>query len=136
MRIPRWSLVLVLALAALLTAHTAALLAQDEDVAAERARVAAAELKKAVERGKALWSKKLGKKSCAQCHEDPDKPKLDMTKRTWSYPAYSRRKKAVVTLHQKINEMLEYQSKAKGKLEKDSKEIADLAAYVTSLRSK
>ena len=62
-------------------------------------------------------------------------PQLDMTTRVWSYPAYSRRKRRVVTLQQKINEMIKYQTRGKP-LDGDSGELADLAAYVVSLKKK
>jgi len=105
----------------------------DADPTGERARVAAAALAKAVERGKALWSSKdLGKKSCASCHEDPEKPNIDLSTRKWSYPAYSRRKRAVLTLQQKVNEMIQYNARGKP-LDLDSSDAAALAAYCMSL---
>lgn len=107
----------------------------EEDLKAEKARIAKEALEKAVAKGKELWdSKELGKKSCSSCHENPDKPQLDMTTREWSYPAYSRRKRAVVTLHQKIQEMIRYQARGKP-LPDDSADLGALAAYVTSLKN-
>lgn len=120
-------------------AGAAALHAQDdtEELEAEKARVAKEALDKAIARGKELWSDKsqLGvKKTCTQCHDNPDKPFLDLATRDWSYPAYSRRKRAVVTLQQKINEMLKYQARGKV-LDADSTDLAALAAYCMSLKA-
>ncbi len=108
--------------------------AQDDEAA--RAKAEAEALTKAVERGKELFhSKELGRKSCATCHEDPDKPQDDLRTAKFAYPKYSRRKKAVVTLQQKINEMIKY--KARGKeLEGDSTDLAAIAAYVESIRTR
>ena len=113
----------------------AALLAQDvEDEEAELKRIAAEELEKAVAKGKELWkSKQFGKKSCTECHDNPDKPKLEMGTREFAYPAYSRRAKTVVTLQQKINEMIKFQCRGKV-LEADSTDLAALAAYVVHQR--
>ena len=117
----------------------APVVAQDEDEgrdSEEAKRVAKEELAKAVARGKELFeSRSLGRKSCKDCHEDPDKPQDNLAEIAWSYPAYSRRARRVVTLQQKINEMIKY--KARGKeLDPAGGDIADLAAYVTSLRSR
>ena len=102
--------------------------------AAEKARVAAEGLEKAVEQGKELFnSKKLGRKSCASCHEDPDKPNVSLTARSWSYPAYSRRARGVVTLSQKINEMIKFQARGPKDVALDDERIIALAAYVESL---
>ena len=115
------------------------LLAQsdEEELLAERARIAKEALVKAVARGKELWSSKefKNKKTCASCHEDPDKPKLDMVTRKWSYPAYSRRQRRVVTLQQKLNEMIKFQARGKP-LEADSTDLAALGAYIKSLKKK
>lgn len=145
MRSSRWTLALVaLSLFATLGLMTALnggrLLADDDDdaggdLAAERERVAKEALDKAVARGKEIWNDKAqvaGKKACAQCHDDPDKPKDDLSARVVAYPAYSRRKRAVVTLSQKINEMIETQSKGK-RLDGDSTDLAALGAYVMSI---
>ena len=71
--------------------------------------------------------------TCKQCHEDADKPEDILADRKWTYPAYSRRARRVVTLQQKINEMIKY--KARGKeLDTGGADIAALAAYVSSLR--
>lgn len=107
-----------------------------EELEAERARVAKEALDKAIQRGKELWGDKklLGaKKSCKTCHEDPDKPKDNLAKVAWGYPAYSRRQKSVVTLSSKINEMIKYRSRGK-ELALDSTDMAALAAYVTSIK--
>ncbi|MCG3135775.1 MAG: hypothetical protein HMLKMBBP_03531 [Planctomycetes bacterium] len=115
-----------------------ALHADDDDDAAasaEQQKLAADELAKAVKRGAEIWSSKdMFKKSCASCHEDANKPNLNMKTRAWSYPAYSRRAKGIVTLHQKIQEMVEFSSRGK-RLDDNGRDIAALAAYVTSLKS-
>src|SRR5690349_10149668 len=75
----------------------------DDDDSAENAKIAKEALDKAVTRGNELFrSKDLGKKSCASCHEDPEKPNLNLKTRPFSYPAYSNKKKAVVSMGQKI----------------------------------
>ena len=138
MRRSRWTLALALALP-LLIAPAALFADGDDDDAADEAaaaKVAAEELDKSVKRGKVLWeSKKLGRKTCKSCHENPDKPKLDMAARAWSYPAWSRRQKKVVTLQQKVQEMIKYQSRGKA-LDAESADLADLIAYSISLRDK
>lgn len=111
---------------------------EDEDEAdtAEMKKVAAEALDKAVAKGKELWnSKDLGKKSCASCHENPEKPNLNLATREWSYPAYSRRARSVVTLHQKTQEMLKFNSRGKP-LDDAGADIAALAAYTMSLKKR
>lgn len=109
---------------------------EDEDDSAETQKIAKEHLDKSVARGKELWSSKsLGKKTCAQCHEDPEKPLLNLTTRPYSYPAYSTKKKAVVTLGQKINEMLAGRSRGK-EMELTSADLIALEAYVVSLKTK
>ena len=136
-----WKNLLVGTAAALLAgAGSAAVLAgeEDEDVGPTPEQVALAKsaLEKAVTRGKQLWNSTEGvKKSCAKCHEDPEKPKLDLTKRAFAYPAYSRRKKAVVTLQQKINEMIQFNGRGP-LLDANGTDIAALEAYVVSLKAK
>jgi cytochrome c len=110
--------------------------ADEEEDAAVAAQVAKEAMDRTVARGKELWtSKDLGKKTCASCHENPEKPKLNLATRQFSYPAYSRRKKAVVTMQQKINEMIVANSRGKA-LDGDSADLAALDAYVASLRAK
>ena len=144
MRSSRWTLALVVVAALFAAVGSTRLLADDDDddaggdLAAERERVAKEALDKAVARGKEIWDDKgalSAKKSCAQCHDNPDKPKDDLRTRVVAYPAYSRRARAVVTLDQKINEMIETQSKGK-KLAADSTDLAALAAYVMSISKK
>lgn len=106
----------------------------DEDDAAEVKKVAHEALEKSVARGKELFrSKDLGKKSCAECHENPDKPQFNLTTRQFSYPAYSVKKRSVVSLGQKINEMLS--GKARGsEMTLGSADLVALEAYVMSLK--
>ena len=143
MRLSRLTLALLVPLAGLTVALATVptrVVAEEEDEAlteeelAELRRVAAAALQKAVKRGSELFhSKSLGRKACANCHEDPDKPQDDLSEVEWSYPAYSRRRQAVVTLQQKINEMIKY--KARGKpLAHDSEDLGAIAAYLMSLK--
>ena len=140
------TLALVTASALLAGAGTAAVFAQDEDEeedagpTPEQIQLAKDALAKAVARGKELWGTKdlpsgTVRKSCAQCHDDAEKPKLDLAKREYSYPAYSRRKKGVVTLQQKINEMIKFNGRGK-LLDAEGSDIAALEAYVVSLRKK
>lgn len=142
MRIARWTLTAILTGAALSALLGASLVpatttsASAEDDPEELAKTAKDELTKAIARGKELFaSGDLGRKSCQTCHEDPDKPEDDLTGHAFSYPAYSRRARRVVTLQQKINEMIKY--KARGpELEADGADIAAIAAYVESIRKK
>lgn len=111
--------------------------AEDAEVAAERKRVADEALAKAVAKGKELWldagKEKRFKKSCASCHDNPDKPQLNLATRSFAYPAYSRRRRAVVTMHQKIQEMVQHNSKG-APLDDKGPDVAALEAYVMSLR--
>ena len=137
MRVARWTLTAILAgaaLGAILAQSTISVSAEDDPEAA--AKVAKEELTKAIARGKELFaSGDLGRKSCQNCHEDADKPEDDLSDREFSYPAYSRRARRVVTLQQKINEMIKY--KARGQeLDGNGADIAALAAYVESIRKK
>jgi cytochrome c len=109
---------------------------EDEGDDAETRKIAQEHLSKSVARGKELFaSKALGKKSCAQCHEDPEKPNLNLATREYSYPAYSVKKKAVLSMGQKINEMLTGRSRGK-EMELGSADIVALEAYMMSLKRK
>jgi len=135
MRAARWTLAALAAVAlvgVVVTSSSPDVDAQEDPAVA--AKVAKEELAKAIARGKELWeSKDIGRKACKQCHEDPDKPEDVLADRKWSYPAYSRRARRVVTLQQKINEMIKY--KARGKeLDTGGADIAAIAAYVSSIR--
>ena len=135
MRAARWTLAALFAagLAGALVTSSSPNVDAEEDPALA-AKIAKEELTKAIARGKELWaSKELGRKTCKQCHEDPDKPEDVLSDKKWSYPAYSRRARRVVTLQQKINEMIKY--KARGKtLDDGGADVAAIAAYVESLR--
>lgn len=128
------------AVAVLFGAGAAALVAGEDDEDAgptpEQVQMMNEALAKSVARGKEIWNAKdLFKKSCASCHDDADKPKLNLATREYSYPAYSRRKKGVVTLHQKINEMVKFNSRG-APLDNEGSDIAALTAYVVSLKAK
>jgi cytochrome c len=117
----------------------ASLHAADDDAAedAAAAKVAKDALDKAVEQGNKLFhSKELGKKSCASCHENPEKPNLALTTRSFAYPAYSRKKKSIVSMGQKINEMLTARSGAAKEMDLAGADIVAIEAYVMSLRKK
>ena len=139
MRLFSRTICVALAVVMIAAAGTATLRAGDDDdddagASAEAKAAAAAALAKAVAHGKELWnSTKDVKKSCATCHDSADKPNLNMATREWAYPAYSRRKRNVVTLHQKIQEMQKYN--CRGPLFDDGgPDLAALAAYVSSLK--
>ena len=107
---------------------------KDEDDAAAVKKIAQEALDKSVTRGKELFhSKTLGKKSCSECHENPDKPQFNLVTRQFGYPAYSVKKRSVVSLGQKINEMLSAKSRGK-EMELGSADLVALEAYVTSLK--
>ena len=111
-----------------------ALSAEEDDDAAQDEKVKKEALDKAVARGKALFaSKELGRKTCASCHENPDKPNLNLVTRPFRYPAYSTKAKAVVSMGQKINEMITSKSGGKG-IDLGGTDIAALEAYVVSLK--
>jgi len=93
-----------------------------------------AALKKAVERGKALFhDKTLGTKerACATCHANPDKPKLHLPERV-DYPKYDRRGRRVVTLGWKINQMIERNLKGETR-ELGSDDLVAIEAYRRSI---
>ena len=106
----------------------------DESDAAAVKKVAQEALDKSVARGKELFhSKDLGKKSCSECHENPDKPQFNFVTRSFAYPAYSVKKSSVVSLGQKINEMLSAKSRGK-EMALGSADLVALEAYVMSLK--
>lgn len=121
-------------LAAVLACNRDASGGDPEDEAAMR-KAAEEAMTKAVERGKELFhTATLGKKSCSTCHENEEKPALNLATRDFHYPAYSRKKKVIVTMTQKVNEMI--QNNARGAtLDGDSTELAALEAYIASIRS-
>jgi len=130
----------VAAVAATLFCAGTNLLAGGDDDAAEdasAAKVAKDALDKAVEQGNKLFhSKELGKKSCASCHENPEKPNLALTTRSFSYPAYSKKRKSIVSMGQKINEMLTARSGAAKEMDLAGADIVAIEAYVMSLKKK
>ena len=73
--------------------------------------------------------------ACAECHENPDKPQFNLATRPYTVPLFSTKKNDVVTMGQKINEMLTGKSKGK-ELELGSTDIVALEAYILSLRAK
>lgn len=76
-------------------------------------------LKKAVENGRKLFGDKtLGTKgkACAKCHEDPERPKLSLAARANTYPKWDRREGKVITLGQKINQMIVRMLKGKAEV--------------------
>lgn len=111
-------------------------LAQEEETPEERkARRAREAMEAAVTRGRELWdSRELGRKTCASCHEDPEKPDLDFATRKFEYPAFSRRKRGAVTLQQKIQEMIKFQSRGQP-LDPDSSDLAALGAYINHVKN-
>ena len=112
-------------LVALLACNRDASGGDPEDEAAAR-KTAEEAMTKAVAHGKDLFhSTTLGKKSCATCHENEEKPGLNFATREFQYPAYSRKKKVVVTMTQKVNDMIV--SNARGTaLDGDSTDLAAL----------
>ena len=119
-----------------------ALHAGDEDAdsakAAEDQKLADDALAKAVSRGNELFrSKDLGgKKTCASCHENAENPKLDLKTRVFSYPRYSRKAKAIVSMGQKINEMLAGKSGGAKAMDLAGADIIAIEAYIASLKKK
>jgi len=127
----------VAALAAFVVAGTTLQAGGDDDAAddAAAAKVAKDALDKAVEQGNKLFhSKELGKKSCASCHENPEKPNLALKSRPFSYPAYSKKKKSIVSMSQKINEMVTARSGAAKEMDLAGADIVAIEAYIASLK--
>jgi cytochrome c len=98
-------LVPVLGLAAILlgVVVVAASGQEEKDPAAEA-------LAAAVEQGRTIFrNEEFGTngKACATCHENPDRPKLHLKDRVGDYPKYDKRERKVITLGQKINQMIE-----------------------------
>lgn len=91
------------------------------------------QLKKAIEKGRELWRtpKAKGAKSCVACHmRGPNKLTL---KRVRAYPKYDKAMKKVVTLQQKLNQMIK--SKSKGEpLELGSDDLNALEAFLNTLK--
>jgi cytochrome c len=115
----------------------AALYADDDDGGddAEAKKLEADALSKAVARGNELFRSKEGvKKTCASCHENPEKPQFNLATRSYSYPRYSRKAKGVVSLGMKINEMLTNKSGATKELDLKGADIVAIEAYVASLK--
>ena len=97
------------------------------DAAADRA------LQAAVARGQALWRKpwRPGAKPCMACHEAG--PNAMTAARVKSYPKYDKALGAVVSVQQKLNQMIT--SKAGGQaLALGSDDLNAIEAYLSSLR--
>ena len=104
---------------------------------AEAKQLEAAALTKAIARGNELFRSKDGlKKTCASCHENPEKPQFNLATRAYSYPRYSRKAKNVVSLGMKINEMLTNKSGAAKEMDLKGADIIAIEAYVASLKPK
>lgn len=90
-------------------------------------------LAEAVKRGGELYKKpwKAGAKTCAACHTRG--PNKMTAKRAQAYPKYDKVLKKVVTLQQKLNQMIESKSKGKA-LELGSDDLNALEAYLKSLK--
>jgi cytochrome c len=107
-------------------------------VRAQSARVkeAADALAKAIALGKATFADEAfgtNGKSCRTCHEDPEKPNLNLASRIGDFPKWDRREKKVVTIGQKMNQMIEMN--LKGKPEGlGSEKLVALEAYLMSIR--
>jgi len=84
----------------------------------------------AVDRGRALWEKVEGSagKSCASCHDDATGSMRGVAAR---YPVYDEKKKGLVNLELRINEMLtDFMGAAP--LEYESDDLVALTAYVAN----
>jgi cytochrome c len=106
----------------------------EEDSAAK----AAEALKKAVDEGNRLFrDPALGTsgKFCATCHEDAQKPKLALSSRVGDYPKWDRRADAVITLGQKVRQMIEKNVKGSPP-DLGSAPLVALEAYLMSLRAR
>jgi cytochrome c len=106
----------------------AAIVAQEADPAAE----AKAE---AIAKGKALFHDPgFGTKdrACAKCHEDSKRPKLHLKERVQDYPKWDRREKRVITLGQKIDQMIQRMLKGES-LPLGSEKLVAIEAYLMSI---
>ncbi len=98
---------------------------------------AAEAMKKAVDEGNRLFrDPALGTsgKSCASCHEDPEKPKLALAARIGDYPKWDRREGAVITLGQKLRQMVEKNVKGTAP-ELGSATLVAIESYLMTLRA-
>lgn len=101
----------------------------------EEGDAAAKALKESIARGKAYFrDPALGtnEKFCAECHENPDKPRLNLADRVNDYPKWDRREGSVITLGQKIDQMIDRMLKGEKK-ELGSPMLVDLEAYLMSI---
>jgi cytochrome c len=92
-------------------------------------------LDKAVADGKKHFeSEKTGKlaRACATCHANPKKENLHLANRVGDYPKYDRVEKRVITLGQKINQMIDRMLKGKKDL-LGSERLVAIEAYLMSL---
>ena len=112
--------------------------AQEEEEEGEKARQAAAALKKAVDQGNELFrDPSLGTKerACAKCHEDPEKEHLGLAARANTYPKWDRRERKVISLPQKMNQMIDRMLGGKP-LALGSDKLVALEAYLMSISRK
>ena len=104
----------------------------------ERQKQARESLEKAVKMGKALFGDvEFGTngKSCTKCHENPEKPNLNLPERVGGFPKWERREKKVITIGQKINQMITRNLKGDA-MELGSEKLVALEAYLMSISKK
>ncbi len=90
-------------------------------------------LAESVAKGKALWRKvwKKGAKGCFACHTRG--PNKMAARRLRSYPKYDKVMKRVVSVRQKINNMIK--TKSGGELlDLDSDDLTAIEAYIATLK--
>jgi cytochrome c len=87
----------------------------------------------AVKRGEELWKQHWtqGQKSCADCHTSG--PNAMKASRAKSYPKFDKALGKVVTLQQKLNQMIVEKSRGTA-LDLGSADLTALEAYVSTLR--
>jgi cytochrome c len=90
-------------------------------------------MKAAIERGRALWTQAWApsQKSCAACHSGG--PNKLVAVRAKGYPKWDKSLDKVVSVQQKINQMIVQQAKGQP-LELGSDDLNALEAFVSTLR--
>jgi cytochrome c len=126
---------LVLILLTVLAFATAALLVAGPLRGQEPPSDAAKALTKAVEQGNALFRDATfgtNGRSCMKCHENPAKPAMNLKTRVGDFPKWDKREARVITLGQKMNQMIVRMLKGEAEALGSEKLVA-IEAYLMSI---
>ena len=122
----------------LVVVTTAVLTTGAANAETERKKQAREAQENSVKLGKALFGDAefgTNGKSCTKCHENPDKPNLNLPERVGDFPKWERREKKVITIGQKINQMIVRNLKGEA-MELGSEKLVALEAYLMSISKK